>query len=221
MSGQLGHGITELQMLSNLGRNAQSNRMLAEYYDLLRTRGQDVADMVYDVYERTGRWSTDVPTNIDKLTDVANSSKVKGGLSRTGQYLDEVAGPVQAGMQRMADQIPLGKGGATLSRMAGGRVAGLLAKGLPILGAVGAVGDVADIATNDTSFANKAMDTVGMGIGGTIGGIVSAGNPFVIAGGASLGKMGSDAIQYLFGGGKSAEQRKLEEALMLLEGRMV
>ena len=221
MSGQLGHGTTELQMLSNLGRNAQSNRILAEYYNLLQTSGKEVADKVYDGYQKTGRWMTDVPTNIDKVTDIVNSSRVRGGLSRTGQYIDEVAGPVQAGMQQMADQIPLGRGGATLSRMAGGRVAGLLAKGVPILGAVGAVGDVADIATNDTSFANKAMDTAGMGIGGTIGGIVSAGNPFVIAGGASLGKMGSDAIQYLVGGGKSAEQRKLEEALMLLEGRMV
>ena len=39
-----------------------------------------------------------------------------------------------------------------------------------------------------------------------------------IAAGAGLGKAASDAVQYIFGDKKSAEQRKLEEALMLLRG---
>ena len=55
-----------------------------------------------------------------------------------------------------------------------------------------------------------------MGIGGTLG---AAGGPLGIAAGAGLGKMASDATQFIFGGGKSAEQRKLEEALKLLQQR--
>ena len=36
--------------------------------------------------------------------------------------------------------------------------------------------------------------------------------------GIAAGKAASDATQFLFGGGKSAEQRKMEEALALLNG---
>jgi hypothetical protein len=41
----------------------------------------------------------------------------------------------------------------------------------------------------------------------------------VAAGGASLGKAASDGLQFLLGGGKSAEQRKIEEAVKLLQQR--
>ena len=58
-----------------------------------------------------------------------------------------------------------------------------------------------------------------MGIGGTIGGVLGMGNPLLAAGGASLGKAASDGLQFLLGGGKSAEERKLEEALKLLQQR--
>jgi hypothetical protein len=92
-------------------------------------------------------------------------------------------------------------------------------RAIPILGALGAVSDVGDLVTGEESLANKAMDVAGMGIGGTIGGIIGLGNPLVAASGASIGKAASDGLQYLLGGGKSAEQRKLEEALKLLQQR--
>ena len=79
--------------------------------------------------------------------------------------------------------------------------------------------DAADVVAGPDSLANKAMDASAMGIGGTIGGIVGLGNPLAIATGAGLGKMASDATQFVFGGGKSAEQRKLEEAVKLLQQR--
>ena len=47
----------------------------------------------------------------------------------------------------------------------------------------------------------------------------AVGGPLGIAAGAGLGKMASDATQFLLGGGKSAEQRKLEEAVKLLQQR--
>jgi len=70
-----------------------------------------------------------------------------------------------------------------------------------------------------TVFGNKVMDAAAMGFGGTIGGVLGMGNPLVAAGGASLGKAASDGLQFLLGGGKSAEDRKLEEALKLLQQR--
>ena len=100
--------------------------------------------------------------------------------------------------------------------LAVGKFAGRVA---PALSAVGNVADVIDIATGDESFGNRAMDVVSMGAGGTIGGMI--GGPLGASVGASTGKAVSDGLQGLFGGGKSAEERKLEEALNLLQGRGV
>ena len=94
-----------------------------------------------------------------------------------------------------------------------GRFAGRLAPGLS---AVANIGDVADIINGDESFANKAMDVTAMGIGGTVGAFM--GGPLGASMGASAGKSISDATQFLLGGGKSPEERKLEEALALLNG---
>ena len=45
------------------------------------------------------------------------------------------------------------------------------------------------------------------------------GGPLGASVGASVGKSTSDVVQNLFGGGKSAEQRKIEEAVKLLQQR--
>ena len=206
--------------LAALGSNSHSNRILQEYYDIMLKHGKEAADMVYDAYNAGGRF-TSGPTTLDKAADTLSALKNNKVAQRTGQYLDDAAEPIAAGLQKLADKVPLGKGGAAASRMAGGRVGQIISKGLPVLGAVGAVADVGDILTNDTSAGNKIMDTAAMGIGGTIGGVVGLGNPFAAAAGASLGKMASDATQFVLGGGKSAEERKLEEALALLQGRGV
>lgn len=100
-------------------------------------------------------------------------------------------------------------------QMLSGPQASLLAKGAVGLGAVGGVMGAADVIAGNDSLGNKAMDTVAMGIGGVLG---AAGGPMGIAAGAGLGKMASDATQYIFGDKKTAEQRKLEEALALLQG---
>ena len=56
-----------------------------------------------------------------------------------------------------------------------------------------------------------------MAVGGTIGGVIGLGNPLAIATGASIGKTLSDGTQFLLGGGQSPEERKLREALELLQ----
>ena len=215
------HTSTEgLSKLAALGSNSQSNRILAEYYDIMLKHGKEAADMVYDAYNSAGRF-TDGATTLDKASDILKSLKNNKVAQRTGQYLDDAAAPIAAGLQSVADKVPLGKGGATLSRMAGGRVGQIISKGLPVLGAVGAVADVGDILTNNTSAGNKIMDTAAMGVGGTIGGVLGLGNPFAVAAGASLGKMASDATQFVLGGGKSADQRRMEEALAALRGGQI
>ena len=62
------------------------------------------------------------------------------------------------------------------------------------------------------------MDAAAMGIGGLLGAV---GGPLGIAAGASTGKMISDGAQFLLGGGKSAEDRRIEEAIRELQAKGV
>ena len=93
-----------------------------------------------------------------------------------------------------------------------GRFAGRIA---PALSAFQNVADVADLVTGEESLANKGMDVTAMGVGGAAG--FALGGPLGASIGASLGKTVSDGTQFLLGGGKSPEQRKLEEALLALQ----
>lgn len=102
-----------------------------------------------------------------------------------------------------------------LGRMAGSPAARRALRFVPGLGVGLAALDAADVVTGSESLGNKAMDAAGMTIGGTLGAI---GGPLGIATGVSLGKMGSDALQYLFGDKLTPEQRKMREALMMLQG---
>ncbi len=86
-------------------------------------------------------------------------------------------------------------------------------RAVPLIGAGMAVADVADVVAGPDSLANKAMDATAMGIGGTIGII---GGPLGVMAGASTGKAVSDFTQWLFGDKKTAEQRKMEQALAML-----
>ena len=103
-----------------------------------------------------------------------------------------------------------------VARFAGGKTAKNILRAVPGLSTALVALDVADVVAGPDSLGNKGMDAVAMGIGGTLGAV---GGPLGIAAGAGLGKMASDATQFLLGGGKSAEQRKLEEALKLLQQR--
>ena len=165
------------------------------------------------------------------LKAIQNNPDFMGGLAQ-GKALRNLGGQTLSGIGNMADDanklmggdqivaagvkaLPKGlrAGAMGVVRSAPMRFAG---RALPVLGALQAVGDVGDIVLGGDSLGNKAMDAVGMGIGGTMGGVLGMGNPLLIAGGASVGKAASDGLQFLLGGGKSAEQRKLEEALITL-----
>jgi hypothetical protein len=105
------------------------------------------------------------------------------------------------------------------SRMAGAMLTPGALTALKLGTGVSAVGGVlgaADLVLGDESLGNKAMDATAMTIGGILG---SPGGPVGIAAGAGLGKTLSDGTQFLFGGGKSPEERRMEEALAMLQSR--
>lgn len=113
-------------------------------------------------------------------------------------------------------KLMAGGGEATkLGRMAGGKAARNVLRLVPGLGVGLAALDAADVVTGNESLINKGMDAAGMTIGGTLGAI---GGPLGIAAGASTGKFVSDGLQYLFGDKKTPEQRRMEEALAMLQG---
>lgn len=76
---------------------------------------------------------------------------------------------------------------------------------LPVAGTVLSVGD---LILGDESLANKGMDAALMAAGGALGSVVPVVGTAIGVGG---GKLISDGIQYLFGGGKSPEERRMEQ----------
>ena len=106
--------------------------------------------------------------------------------------------------------------GSKVARFAAGKTAKNILRAVPGLSTALVALDVADVVAGPDSLGNKAMDATAMGIGGTLGAL---GGPLGIAAGIGFGKMASDAVQFASGGGKSAEQRKLEEAIKLLQQR--
>ena len=125
-------------------------------------------------------------------------------------------------LERGAKALPKGtaiRKGA--KKLATGAVGKNIARALPVVGAGFAVADVGDIVFGQESLANKGGDTIAMGVGGVVGGVLGMGNPFAVAAGASTGKMVSDGVQWLFGDKLTPEQRKMEEALAALQGRYI
>ena len=156
--------------------------------------------------------------SVDELTAIANKIgatnlddvlRYLNGKSSMGQTIPMVGNTL--------NDLTLGKASKTVGRFAGGKVGRGIARVIPGISAAVNVLDAADIVAGDDSLGNKVMDTVGMGIGGTAG-FLMGGGPVTASIGASTGKAISDGIQGIFGGGKSAEERKMEEALLALRG---
>ena len=158
------------------------------------------------------------------IDDVATlASKAKGlNVDDLLKYL--------SGSTTMKQTIPMlgqnmnfltaGKFSKPIGRFAGSAMGRNIARTIPGISAATNILDVADVVAGDDSLGNKIMDTGAMAIGGTAGALLGGG-PLGASIGASLGKTASDGVQAIFGGGKSAEERKLEEALAMLQGRGV
>ena len=156
---------------------------------------------------------------VNRAFPKTKADKVAGKFSN---YVDDAGRQTHQAIFGAADKVPVGKGGLTATRLAGNNpVMRGISRALPLLAAGGAVLDVGDIVFGQDSVANKAMDGTAMAIGGTIGAVAGLGNPLLAAAGASTGKFVSDGLQYLFGDKRTAEQRKMEEALAALQGRYI
>ena len=153
-----------------------------------------------------------------------------GDVANTG--LSALSGVMPSAQTQALQRNAVGGGVETLQKLMGytddtaklgGRMAKaalyknpLLRAGLKFGGPLAAGFAVGDLLMGDESLANKGMDAAMMTAGGALGSFV----PIVgTALGAGLGKAASDAIQFVGGGGKSPEQRRMEEALALLQGR--
>ena len=153
-------------------------------------------------------------TNLDDVLRFLNG---KGFAEKTqAEIMDQLAFGGKAAAKGVKPGIvKLG----SVGRFAGGQTAKNILRAIPGLSTALVALDVADVVAGPDSLANRGMDAAAMGIGGTIGGIVGMGNPLAIGAGTGIGKMVSDGSQFIFGGGKSAEERKLEEAIKLLQQR--
>lgn len=141
-------------------------------------------------------------TNVEDLLRYLGGKPTQGKVMGTiGRTLNDVT----------FKQMP-----KTVGRFAGSTIGRGIARAIPGLSLLGNVTDVADIVAGDESFGNKAMDATAMALGGTAGAVL--GGPLGASFGASAGKMLSDGTQFVLGGGKSPEQRRMEEALLALRG---
>lgn len=109
--------------------------------------------------------------------------------------------------------------------LTGNQAAEIALRLLPATAAVGSVIGLGNILFGGDTFANKGMDTLGMGAGifgmhqfGGVGGTTPAGRALRYTGGATLGKIGSDLVQLAAGGGQSQTDQQLAEALIQLQG---
>jgi hypothetical protein len=166
--------------------------------------------------------------------EYGNRAHLGNGLDMAGTalgFVDDAVSPaasklqnaIASGVTRIDPNMPLNVGPVTTAKgnvinMLRGPQAKFLSKAAVGLGAVGGVVGAADVIAGQDSFANKAMDTAAMGIGGFLG---AAGGPMGIAAGAGAGKAVSDGVQWLFGDKKTAEQRRIEEALIALRGGQI
>jgi len=152
----------------------------------------------------------------DDLVSPAAKKAQLAAMMFADDLVTPAAKSAQAGLTKMIGTGVSTANGpvGTLGRFAASPAALTAAKVGTGIGALGGVLGVADVIAGRDSAANKAMDATAMGIGGFLG---AAGGPMGIAAGAGIGKAVSDGTQFILGGGKSAEQRRMEEALSALQ----
>ena len=141
-------------------------------------------------------------------TSIEDVLRYLNGKSSMGQTMPMIG--------RTLNDVTLRQMPKQVERLAGSRMGRGVARAVPGMAAALNILGLADILAGDDSLGNKIMDTAlttgGTGLGAVLGG------PLGASVGAAAGKSTSDGLQALFGGGKSAEERKLEEALMMLNG---
>ena len=140
-------------------------------------------------------------------TSIDDVLRYLSGKSSMGQTIPMIGRTLNdATLHQMPKQV---------GRFAGSKIGRGIARAVPGMAAALNILGLADILAGDDSFANKAMDTALTAVPTAVG---ARFGPVGASVGAAGGKYLSDGIQAILGGGKSAEERKLEEALMMLNG---
>ena len=155
--------------------------------------------------------SSNTILGVDKLGRTIGELGLTDLLSKFNSLNNKAAFSASQGLMNAADHIPVA--GANIAKMAGNPLALRALKIAGPLAAAGGVLGAGDVLFGGDSAGNKVMDGAAMTIGGILG---LPGGPMGAAAGAGIGKSASDGLQWLFGDKKTAEQRKLEEALALL-----
>jgi len=168
---------------------------------------------------RTGKPYTNANPKLGNFQVGERMQQIRQGLGNAADAVDRGLGltAVERGQRAAIAKGAAKVGGRTGRRMALNALgnpalrAGL--KWAPVAGTALAAGD---LILGKESFANKAMDATAMAAGAAIGGfaIPVVGAPL----GATIGKMGSDATQWLFGDRLTPEQRKMEQMAIALRG---
>ena len=141
-------------------------------------------------------------------TSIDDVLRYLNGKSSMGQTIPMVGKTLNdATLHQMPKQV---------GRFAGGKIGRGFARAVPGVAAALNILGLADILAGDDSIGNKVMDTALTTGGAGLGTVLLPGLGTSI--GAVAGKAASDGLQGIFGGGKSAEERKIEEALMMLNG---
>ena len=159
---------------------------------------------------------------LNAVDDIANTGLgMLGGLAPSPQtqalQRNAVGGGVEVLQKLMGYTDDTAKLGGRMAKAALYKNP-LLNAGMKFGGPLAAGLAVGDLVMGEESLANKGMDVAMMTAGGALGSVV----PVVgTALGVGLGKAASDAVQFIGGGGKSAEQRRMEEALAALRGGQI
>ena len=140
-------------------------------------------------------------------------SDVISFLNGKGSQQDLIAGTGKA-----LDKATLGKMSKGVGRFAGSKPVRMALRAVPGLATAGTLLGAADVIAGDESIGNKVMDGAAMMAAGAAGTVL--GGPLGGMVGANVGKGLSDLTQGIFGGGKSPEERRMEEALAALGGRI-
>jgi len=141
-------------------------------------------------------------------TSIDDVLRYLSGKSSMGQTIPMIGRTLNdATLHQMPKQV---------GRFAGSKIGRGFARAVPGMAAALNILGLADILAGGDSLGNKAMDTALTAVPTVVGAKLAG--PVGASVGAAGGKYLSDGIQAIFGGGKSAEERKLEEALMMLNG---
>ena len=172
-------------------------------------------------YSAPSRESMGLPSAATQKPTAAGNmaNAIGGGFGYLDSLIDtparKVQGKLVTALNNMGSPATMIPEKANVLRMAGSPRALAALKIGGGLAAAGGVLGAGDVLFGGDSAANKIMDGTAMTIGGILG---SAGGPLGVAAGAGVGKALSDGTQWLFGDKKTAEQRKMEEALRALKG---